>query len=314
MSTEALDTDRPSTTIKHDVFLFAAVTHDNVNYTATDFDSKKIIGSNDEKIRSSCKLSVICRTFSSFDHEQLRYRTWCRRIHVWQAAKLVLGFELLVSGACLLDFLLSGLASNRFPAGFAAAGACFSAISVVATALYALGMYRKSERIMIPRFVAQTLNCLLFAAFAAYSLLIVVAAGEYRRDKSDGRVVYTVLAVSYLLAFTLQTYFIWILVLAYRYVRDVNVYRMSFSECKLAAGPDDYLAKLQQEKLETEQKLKNIEQEFIKKCQLYEEQVKIREAKLVELNLRLSSQEKLARVKNDDFDLSKIHSRLCTIS
>jgi len=39
---------------------------------------------------------------------------------------------------------------------------------------------------MIPRFVAQSLNCILFASVAGYSLLIVAAAGytntRYIRD------------------------------------------------------------------------------------------------------------------------------------
>uniref|UniRef100_A0A915IXX6 Uncharacterized protein n=1 Tax=Romanomermis culicivorax TaxID=13658 RepID=A0A915IXX6_ROMCU len=102
---------------------------------------------------------------------------------------------------------------------------------------------------MIPRFVVQALNCILFVAFAVYCLTaLILLERDYNKRRFSKTPInqtnvtisvdgysfttsvtyadedYAWTAILHFVAFLVQVYCFWILLLAYRYLRDWKVF------------------------------------------------------------------------------------------
>uniref|UniRef100_A0A915HSH1 Uncharacterized protein n=1 Tax=Romanomermis culicivorax TaxID=13658 RepID=A0A915HSH1_ROMCU len=102
---------------------------------------KEINDSNKQYDRQ--RTSTFRRSFSTFDHNQKRYRTIFDRVHCWSAAKWVVAVEFFVSSLFLIDYVINNeKKQNYFPKAFLLIGVCLNSLSILAIFLYVFGMYK----------------------------------------------------------------------------------------------------------------------------------------------------------------------------
>uniref|UniRef100_A0A915L9I6 MARVEL domain-containing protein n=1 Tax=Romanomermis culicivorax TaxID=13658 RepID=A0A915L9I6_ROMCU len=168
------------------------------------------------------KFSLITANhYAVFYDYQPRYMNCCGKVHIWTLTKILCAMELL-STVGLIFMLSFSTWDNLLHAVLTAKEYLFlwCLISAVFSSLFFLGFRLRYKNLMIPKLVAEFTDCFVESCLAFYACLIV------NENKIDNLFLIVVILVVSLIRLITQCYFCLVLIFAFRFVHDYNIYRL----------------------------------------------------------------------------------------